>query len=190
MGVVANYPLALATGLGLNAFVAFPIATSMSWPDAMGLVVLEGLVILVLVLTGLREAVFARHPAPAEEGDQRRHRPVHRPDRVRRRRVRPAHPDAAAAVPVELGRGRPARRLAGRGLLRRPAADRSCSDVTRVKGAILIGIVVGDRPRDRRRGDRRHRPGVRAGQGAQPDGWNLNVPTSGRTRSSTRLTSR
>ena len=64
MGVVANYPLALATGLGLNAFVAFAIASQMTWADAMGLVVLEGLVILVLVLTGFREAVF--HAVPAQ----------------------------------------------------------------------------------------------------------------------------
>jgi adenine/guanine/hypoxanthine permease len=63
MGVVANYPLALATGLGLNAFVAFSIASGMSWQDAMGLVVLEGIVILVLVLTGFRSAVF--HAVPA-----------------------------------------------------------------------------------------------------------------------------
>ncbi|WP_141779999.1 NCS2 family permease [Nocardioides albertanoniae] len=64
MGVVANYPLALATGLGLNAFVAFSIAGQMTWADAMGLVVIEGLVILVLVLTGFREAVF--HAVPRE----------------------------------------------------------------------------------------------------------------------------
>src|SRR4051794_41439673 len=64
MGVVANFPLALATGLGLNAFVAFSIATQMTWADAMGLIVLEGLVILVLVLTGFREAVF--HAVPAQ----------------------------------------------------------------------------------------------------------------------------
>ncbi|WP_121256642.1 NCS2 family permease [Nocardioides ferulae] len=64
MGVVANFPLALATGLGLNAFVAFSIASQMTWADAMGLVVIEGLVILVLVLTGFREAVF--HAVPAQ----------------------------------------------------------------------------------------------------------------------------
>lgn len=66
MGVVANFPLALATGLGLNAFVAFGIAVlpGVSWADAMGLVVLEGLIILVLVLTGLREAVFRAVPMP------------------------------------------------------------------------------------------------------------------------------
>jgi AGZA family xanthine/uracil permease-like MFS transporter len=65
MGVIANFPLALATGLGLNAFVTFSIAKlpGMTWADAMGLVVLEGLIILVLVLTGFREAVF--HAVPA-----------------------------------------------------------------------------------------------------------------------------
>ncbi|HYG92225.1 MAG TPA: NCS2 family permease [Nocardioides sp.] len=62
MGVVANYPLALATGLGLNAFVAFAIASQMTWADAMGLVVIEGLIILVLVLTGFRTAVFTAVP--------------------------------------------------------------------------------------------------------------------------------
>lgn len=64
MGVVANYPLALATGLGLNAFVAYAIASQMTWADAMGLVVLEGLIILILVVTGFRTAVF--HAVPAQ----------------------------------------------------------------------------------------------------------------------------
>ena len=64
MGVVANYPLALATGLGLNAFVAFAIATQMTWAQAMTLVVIEGVVILILVLTGFRTAVF--HAVPAQ----------------------------------------------------------------------------------------------------------------------------
>ncbi len=62
MGVVANYPLALATGLGLNAFVTFSVASQMTWADAMGLVVIEGLIILVLVLTGFRKAVFRAVP--------------------------------------------------------------------------------------------------------------------------------
>jgi AGZA family xanthine/uracil permease-like MFS transporter len=64
MGVVANYPLALATGLGLNAFLAVSVASQMTWADAMGLVVIEGLVILVLVITGFRTAVF--HAVPAQ----------------------------------------------------------------------------------------------------------------------------
>jgi adenine/guanine/hypoxanthine permease len=62
MGVVGRYPFAIAAGLGLNAFVALGIASQMSWADAMGLVVLEGLVILILVLTGLRVAVFRAVP--------------------------------------------------------------------------------------------------------------------------------
>ena len=62
MGVVGRYPLALATGLGLNTFVAVVIAKQMSWPDAMGLIVLEGLIITVLVLTGFRTAVFKAVP--------------------------------------------------------------------------------------------------------------------------------
>ncbi len=64
MGTVANYPLALATGLGLNAFVAVSIARQMSWSAAMGLIVIEGLVILALVLTGFRTAVF--HAVPSQ----------------------------------------------------------------------------------------------------------------------------
>ena len=62
MGVVGNYPLALATGLGLNTFVAVGIASQMTWADALGLVVLEGLIITVLVLTGFRTAVFRAVP--------------------------------------------------------------------------------------------------------------------------------
>ena len=62
MGVVAKFPLALATGLGLNAFVASIAARYMSWSQVMGLVVLEGLIITVLVLTGFRVAVFKAVP--------------------------------------------------------------------------------------------------------------------------------
>jgi AGZA family xanthine/uracil permease-like MFS transporter len=62
MGVGGNLPLAVAAGLGLNAVVAFQLAPKMSWPDAMGLVVLEGLLICVLVVTGLREAIMNAIP--------------------------------------------------------------------------------------------------------------------------------
>jgi adenine/guanine/hypoxanthine permease len=62
MGLGGNLPLAIAAGLGLNAVVAFQIAPLMSWPDAMGLVVLEGILICVLVVTGLREAVMHAIP--------------------------------------------------------------------------------------------------------------------------------
>jgi len=65
MGVVANYPLALATGLGLNAYLAFGVVKlpGMTWADAMGLIVIEGLIITLLVLTGFRQAVFRAVPA-------------------------------------------------------------------------------------------------------------------------------
>jgi adenine/guanine/hypoxanthine permease len=62
MGVVGRYPFALATGLGINAIVAVFAATQLTWPEIMGLIVLEGLLITVLVLTGFRRAVFEAIP--------------------------------------------------------------------------------------------------------------------------------
>ena len=62
MGIVGRYPFALATGLGINAIVAVFAATQLTWPEIMGLVVLEGLLIAVLVLTGFRRAVFEAIP--------------------------------------------------------------------------------------------------------------------------------
>jgi AGZA family xanthine/uracil permease-like MFS transporter len=62
MGVVGRFPLALAAGLGVNALVAYEIAPEMTWADAMGLVVIEGVLIGILVLTGLRTAVFRSVP--------------------------------------------------------------------------------------------------------------------------------
>jgi adenine/guanine/hypoxanthine permease len=140
MGLVANYPLALATGLGLNAFVAFSIASGMTWADAMGLVVLEGLVVLVLVLTGFRKAVFYAVPTQLktaisvgiglfitligffDAGFMTR-------------------PASATAPPVELG--------IGGVLLGWPVAVfviglllMAALFVRRVKGAILIGILA------------------------------------------------
>ena len=63
MGVVGRYPFAVAAGLGINAIVGVFAATQLSWPEIMGLVVLEGLLITVLVLTGFRRAVFEAIPA-------------------------------------------------------------------------------------------------------------------------------
>ena len=64
MGLFANYPFALAAGLGLNAFVAFTLVLELglSFPEAMGVIVVEGLVIALLVLTGFREAVLNAIP--------------------------------------------------------------------------------------------------------------------------------
>lgn len=62
MGAVANFPLALATGLGINAFVARIAANYMTWEQVMGLVVLEGILITIAVLTGFRVAIFKAIP--------------------------------------------------------------------------------------------------------------------------------
>jgi AGZA family xanthine/uracil permease-like MFS transporter len=62
MGAIGRFPIAVAAGLGLNGFVAFTLAPQMTWADAMGLVVLEGILILLLVLTGFRSAVFTAVP--------------------------------------------------------------------------------------------------------------------------------
>jgi adenine/guanine/hypoxanthine permease len=64
MGVVANYPIAIAAGLGINGIVAFGLVlgAGLTLPGAMGVIVLEGLVVTALVLVGLREAVM--HAVP------------------------------------------------------------------------------------------------------------------------------
>jgi AGZA family xanthine/uracil permease-like MFS transporter len=64
MGLGANVPIALAPGMGLNAVIAFQAvpAAGGSWPMAMGLVVLDGLIVLLLVLLGVREAVVRAIP--------------------------------------------------------------------------------------------------------------------------------
>ena len=67
MGLLARYPFALAAGLGLNGVVAFSLAPQMSWPAAMGVVVLEGIAITILVVTGFREAVFDAIPMPLKQ---------------------------------------------------------------------------------------------------------------------------
>ena len=65
MGLAANYPLAVASGMGLNAAVAFQLIAGLKlpWPAAMGVVFLEGVAITVLVLTGFRAAMMNAIPA-------------------------------------------------------------------------------------------------------------------------------
>ncbi|WP_198659162.1 NCS2 family permease [Nocardiopsis sp. FIRDI 009] len=62
MGVVSRYPFAIAAGMGLNAVVAYGLAPLMPWSDVFLLIIIEGLVLLVLVVTGFRTAVFAAIP--------------------------------------------------------------------------------------------------------------------------------
>ena len=158
MGLVANFPIALAAGLGINGLIAGMVFThaaeKITFADLMGLVVLEGIIILVLVLTGFRTAVFRAIPArsrspsrsasacssrssgsstPALPGPDH---PRLRPQRARHRR----QPQRVADARLRL------RRLPHLPLL-----------IRKVKGAILIAILACDRARDHRRGDRRHR---------------------------------
>ncbi|WP_037856909.1 NCS2 family permease [Streptomyces sp. NRRL S-340] len=68
MGVIGNVPIALAAGLGVNTVVALQLAPRMSWPDAMGMVVLAGFVVMLLVASGLRERVMAAVPFGLRKG--------------------------------------------------------------------------------------------------------------------------
>ena len=175
MGVVANYPLALATGLGLNAFVAFGIASlpEMTWADAMGLVVLEGLIILVLVLTGFREAVFRAVP-----------------------------PQLKIAISVGIGLFITIIGLVDAGIVRRPAVGPVPVELglggflagwptlvfvlglllivvlmaLRVKGAILIGIIAATVVAVVVESIAKLGPQVVAGELVDPKAWGLNVP--------------
>ncbi|MFN2470623.1 MAG: NCS2 family permease [Gaiellaceae bacterium] len=64
MGLFTNRAYAIAPGLGLNAFVAFTLVAGegLGFPEAMGLVVIEGLAITILVLVGLREMIMRAIP--------------------------------------------------------------------------------------------------------------------------------
>jgi adenine/guanine/hypoxanthine permease len=174
MGLVGNYPLALATGLGLNTFVAVGIASQMTWADAMGLVVLEGIIITVLVLTGFRTAVFKAVPGQlkiaisvgiglfialiglVDAGFVRR--------------------TGAGPVPVTLGDGG---ELVGWpiivfaiGLFLTIALM-----VKKVKGAILIGIIVATIVAVVIETSLKIGPLFNGATGeVNPKGWNLNVP--------------
>ncbi|MDX6744750.1 NCS2 family permease [Actinocorallia sp. A-T 12471] len=62
MGLVGNAPMAVAAGLGINAVVAYQAAPQMLWSQAMGLVVLEGIIIVLLAVTGVREMIMNAIP--------------------------------------------------------------------------------------------------------------------------------
>jgi len=174
MGVVGNYPMALATGLGLNTFVAVGIASQMSWADAMGLIVIEGIIITVLVLTGFRTAVFKAVPPQlkiaisvgiglfialiglVDAGFVRR--------------------TSAGPVPVTLGDGGTLVGwpiiIFGLGLFLTIGLL-----VKKVKGAILIGIVVATAAAVAVESAFKIGPLFNGATGdVNPKGWNLNVP--------------
>jgi AGZA family xanthine/uracil permease-like MFS transporter len=61
-GLIARLPFAFAAGLGINSFVATTLVGSLTWAEAMGLVVINGLIIVILAVTGLRRLVFDAVP--------------------------------------------------------------------------------------------------------------------------------
>ncbi len=169
MGVIGRFPLGIATGLGLNALLAFTIAPQMSWPQAMGLVVLEGVVIALLVTTGFRTAVFRAVP-----------------------------PTMRAAISVGIGLFIAFAGLVDSGVIRKPqgappvqlGVDGSLSGwpmlvfavglfivavlhVRRVRGAILISIVLATVVAVIIQAVAH----VPAQSDQHPTGWALNVPT-------------
>jgi adenine/guanine/hypoxanthine permease len=174
MGAIAKFPLALATGLGINSFVASIAARYMSWEQVMGLVVLEGLIITALVLTGFRVAVFHAVPTQlktaisvgiglfitiiglVDAGFVRR--------------------SGAGPVPVQLGNNN---ELVGwpvlifiTGLLLMAFLF-----ARKVKGAILIGVLVTTGLAILVESLFKIGPSFIPGEDPNPVGWSLNVPT-------------
>jgi AGZA family xanthine/uracil permease-like MFS transporter len=177
MGVYGRYPFAIAAGLGLNAVVAFQLAAVMSWPAAMGIVVLEGLVITLLVLTGLREWVMNIIPLGLKQsisvGIGLFIAFIGFVDAGFVRRI----PDVAnTTVPVQLGVGN---RLIGWptvvfafGLLLTIALM-----VRRVRAAILLGIVITAIFAIILNAIVDVGPRVDAAGNVNPSGWALTVPS-------------
>jgi AGZA family xanthine/uracil permease-like MFS transporter len=63
IGVISNLPFGIAAGLGINSFLAVNVVGQVTWPEAMGLVVINGLIIVLLASTGLRVLIFNAVPA-------------------------------------------------------------------------------------------------------------------------------
>ena len=61
-GLVTRLPFAFAAGLGINSFLAVAVVGQVTWPEAMGLVVINGLIIVLLAATGLRRMIFNAVP--------------------------------------------------------------------------------------------------------------------------------
>ena len=64
MALLTNYPIALAPGMGINAFFTFTICGTrgVPWPEALGMVFINGVIFLALTLTGVREKIIAAIP--------------------------------------------------------------------------------------------------------------------------------
>jgi adenine/guanine/hypoxanthine permease len=78
MGVLGRFPIAIAAGLGLNGFLAFGLAPYMTWPQAFGLVVIEGVIVLLIGSDRIPHCGIPRSTRCAEVFNRCRYRFVHR----------------------------------------------------------------------------------------------------------------
>ena len=169
MGLIANVPFGLAAGLGINSFLAFGLVGELTWPEAMGLVLINGVIIVVLAASGLRRMIFDAVPPALKSAiavgiglfiafigfvDSGFVRST-----------------GAASPPVELGDGGSITSL--------PTAVFVIGVILmgillalRVKGALLIGIVATTIIAIILEAIFRVGPSL----GANPDAWNLNAP--------------
>ena len=159
-GAIAKYPFGIATGLGINTLVAVTLVATegLTWPEAMGLVVLDGVIIVALALSGFRMAVFIAMIGLVDAGFVRR------------------IPDSAhTTVPVGLGTGGSISSwptfvfvigLVICGIL----------VARRVRGGLFIGIVVTTIIAMIVEAITHAGPSVVDGKSV-PTGWNLAVPT-------------
>jgi AGZA family xanthine/uracil permease-like MFS transporter len=66
MGLIANYPIALAPGMGLNAYFTYTVVIGMGvpWQTALGCVFLSGVAFLILTVAGIRQLIVGAIPRP------------------------------------------------------------------------------------------------------------------------------
>ncbi len=122
MGVFANYPFALAAGLGINAIVAFTLtAKGLSPAGAMGVIVIEGIARHRPRAGRAPRGHHERRPARAEAGHRRRHRPLHPVHRLRQRRLHQGRQRHARHGPV------PDHDSTSSSFIVRACSSRSCS---------------------------------------------------------------
>ena len=84
MALMANYPVALAPGMGINAYFVLSLLPAIAatghphpWQVGLGVVLLSGLLFLALTLLGIREKIFDALEPQLEECHRSRHRPIH-----------------------------------------------------------------------------------------------------------------
>ena len=137
MALFANYPFALAPGMGLNAYFAYTVVLGMgyNWQTALTAVFIEGLIFIVLVPDQCAGGHLQRYPHEPEGGGERGYRPFHRVYRSAERqdRDRRLHPAAALLC----------RRLQSPSTVWRPASnDVGITVLLAVIGILITGILV------------------------------------------------